>query len=177
MIDVICNDIEKAVKSGAYISALSLALTLPDLCGKAENPNIRTGKRYKDWYKNYIGKYETYDGNEGLYLCEDVVYDLRNKLLHQGSFECENNAKQKESKYDSFFLYFNPDVHDGGAGYIFREGTTNATKSRRLEINAIELIWKIRCCAMAYYKENKERFDFMNVEVKTSGGGVTSVLL
>ena len=32
MIDIICADIQKAVDAGAYISALSLALTLPDWC-------------------------------------------------------------------------------------------------------------------------------------------------
>ena len=83
MIDLICNDIQKAIDAGAYISALSLALVLPDWCGKAEYPNEKTGCRYKKWYSESVGKYETYEGNNGAYLSADVVYSLRNHLLHR----------------------------------------------------------------------------------------------
>lgn len=81
MIDLICNDIQKAIDAGAYISALSLALVLPDWCGKAEYPNKRPGCRYKKWYSESVGKHETYEGNNGPYLSADVVYSLRKYSL------------------------------------------------------------------------------------------------
>ena len=58
MIKRIVDDINKALENNAYFAALSLALTLPDVCGKAEYPNDGTGKRYKKWYDEYVGKYE-----------------------------------------------------------------------------------------------------------------------
>ena len=36
MIDIVCKDIDKAIEAGAFISALSLALNLPDWCEKLE---------------------------------------------------------------------------------------------------------------------------------------------
>ena len=37
MIDKIIKDIETSLENGAYLGALALALTLPDICGKAAN--------------------------------------------------------------------------------------------------------------------------------------------
>ena len=57
MIDKIVSDIRNAIENDCYIAALALALTLPDVCGKAEYPNAGNGKRYKNWYIIYsVGK-------------------------------------------------------------------------------------------------------------------------
>lgn len=43
MINKIIEEIDKSLESEAYLSALSLVLILPDICGKAEyNSNIKT---------------------------------------------------------------------------------------------------------------------------------------
>lgn len=164
MIDIICDDIDKAIASEAYISALSLALTLPDWCGKAEYPNEQTTKRYKKWYSEYIGKYETYEGSEGLYLSEDIVYNLRNNLLHQGSLTCQND-KKKEIKIDKFTLLFNEDTFLGNTSSIYRDTKTGAPKYKEFEVNALNLIMKLKQCARAYYNDNKEKFDFLNIKI------------
>ncbi len=84
------NDVNKALDAECYYSALTLALTFPDICGKAEFPQEKcTGKRYKDWYDEYIGKYEqcpceNCQNTTMPYLSGEVVYSLRNSLLHQG---------------------------------------------------------------------------------------------
>lgn len=166
MINVICDDIKKAVESGAYISALSLALTLPDLCGKAEYPNDGTTSRYKKWYRENVGQYETFEGKEGAYMSADVVYSLRNHLLHQGSLNYDNkDIRQEQNKVDKFLLYFNTDECDGGCSFTSYRGGTNDIQSRSFEVNALNLIMKLRLCAMGYYKENKEKFDFMDIKI------------
>lgn len=166
MINVICDDIKKAVESGAYISALSLALTLPDWCGKAEYPNDVTTSRYKKWYSENVGRYETFEGNEGAYLSADVVYSLRNHLLHQGSLNYDNkDIRQEQNKADKFLLYFNTNECDGGCSSISYRWGTNDIQSRSFEVNALNLIMKLRLCAMSYYKENKEKFDFMDIKI------------
>ena len=47
MILRIIDEIEKALNHDLYFAALNLALTLPDICGKAEYPSLRsTRERY-----------------------------------------------------------------------------------------------------------------------------------
>ncbi len=42
MILRIIDEIEKALNHDLYFAALNLALTLPDICGKAEYPSLRS---------------------------------------------------------------------------------------------------------------------------------------
>lgn len=76
------DEIAVALNQGLYLVALSAALTLPDVCGKAEYPEERVSTRYKKWYSTFVP-----DGN----LPEDSVYALRCSLLHEGN----TNAKDK----------------------------------------------------------------------------------
>ena len=51
MINKIIEEIDKSLESEAYLSALSLVLILPDICGKAEyNSNIKNKERYINWF-------------------------------------------------------------------------------------------------------------------------------
>ena len=53
------QEIRKALENELYFVALSSALTLPDICGKAAYPDERSSrKRYISWYDEEIGKYE-----------------------------------------------------------------------------------------------------------------------
>lgn len=55
MIDRIVHEIRMALSHELYLSALALALTLPDTCGRAEYPNEkRNGIRYKNWCSQYV---------------------------------------------------------------------------------------------------------------------------
>lgn len=55
----------KALDNDCFFSALSLALTLPDICGKAKYPTDGNKKRYIAWYDEYVGAYEQCPGEEG----------------------------------------------------------------------------------------------------------------
>ncbi|HVI40256.1 MAG TPA: hypothetical protein VM577_06320, partial [Anaerovoracaceae bacterium] len=90
MILKLIDDMNKALDAECYFSALALALTFPDICGKAEYPQNGPTKRYKDWYDEHIGKYEQCLSEQNQeppmpYLSGEVVYSLRNSLLHQGT--------------------------------------------------------------------------------------------
>lgn len=54
MLMTIIDDVNKSLKAGAYISALSLTLTIPDICGKAEYGDIGNKRRYINWYDEYM---------------------------------------------------------------------------------------------------------------------------
>ena len=59
MIIRLVQDIRKALENELYFVALSSALTLPDICGKAAYPTKQSSrKRYILWYDEEIGKYE-----------------------------------------------------------------------------------------------------------------------
>lgn len=89
------DEIAVALNQGLYLVALSAALTLPDVCGKAEYPEERVSTRYKKWYSTFVP-----DGN----LPEDSVYALRCSLLHEGN----TNAKDKND------IKFQLMTHDSG---------------------------------------------------------------
>ena len=98
MILRIIDETEKALSHDLYFAALNLALTLPDICGKAEYPNLRTGERYKKWYDENVGVTEkppkcTEDEPEMPYLSGEVVYSLRCSLLHEGNPNLQKNGK------------------------------------------------------------------------------------
>lgn len=82
------RDIQKALAAKAYLSALALALTLPDICGKIAYPGLRTGERYIAWFDEYVTKnmypqkypdVQKFDGKK--------IYKLRCAFLHEGSIE------------------------------------------------------------------------------------------
>jgi hypothetical protein len=169
MILRLIDDVNKALDAECYYSALALALTFPDICGKAEYPNERsTKKRYIDWYDDHIGKYEQCpcEGckNKPLpYLSGEVVYSLRNSLLHQGTPNIDiNKIENENNKIDYFELVIESkkpfDIYGDSAG-VNDEGK----KDYRVNVRRLCLI--IGATARGYYEANKDKFDFFNYSI------------
>lgn len=89
VIPIYVDDIKCSLKNKCYFSALSLALTLPDVCGMAEFPNKSVSKRYIEWYDKYIGEFMALDKDaldgDNPWLSGEVIYNLRNTYFHQGN--------------------------------------------------------------------------------------------
>ena len=97
MIQTFLDDIKKARDNKAYLSALALSLTLPDICGKKEyfnTSNMNNRDKYIKWFDEWIYKYleipkskikkfNNYD--ELIKFDGNVCYGLRNSLLHHGN--------------------------------------------------------------------------------------------
>lgn len=86
----IIDDINRSLDNDAYLAALTLALTIPDICGKAQYPDKGIGFRYKAWYDEHVGAYERCPcdkckESDMPYLSGKVIYSLRNSMLHEGS--------------------------------------------------------------------------------------------
>lgn len=163
------NDVNKALNAECYYSALALVLTFPDICGKAEYPNERsTKKRYIDWYDEHIGKYEQCPCEQCQnmpmpYLSGEVVYSLRNFLLHQGTPNINaDRIKDNNNKIDCFELVIETkkpfDIYGDAAG-IYNGGI----KTYRVNVRRLCLI--ICATARAYYEANKDKFDFFNFAI------------
>lgn len=100
------TDAVKAYQGDAFLSAISLALTIPDICGERSYPDESVGSRYEKWFNkyvahNYLGPDATDDMNEVstasncseraetvpecCYFSGGDCYQLRCVYLHEGS--------------------------------------------------------------------------------------------
>lgn len=164
MIPVYVNDIKCSLRNKCYFSALSLALTLPDICGRVEHPNKNVGEHYIEWYDNYIGSYleanqkELADGNP--WLSGEIVYNLRNTFLHQGSPIVEGSkVKEQANQLDTFALILGDDTKISNFTMNFDIGNGRIVY-RAIGVDVTHLCNTICDCALWYYEKNKERFDF-----------------
>lgn len=164
MIDKLVKDINKALNSEAYFSALALTLSLPDVCGKAEYPNLSVGKRYIKWYDDYLGQYEAYEGAKNPYLSGEVVYSLRNSFLHQVTPNIDRNRiYEQRNKIDDFILIIQPknefDIYCDSS-------SLDSNGEKTYSVNIQRLCFIITHGALAYYNKNKDKFDFLKYKVQ-----------
>ena len=175
MINNLIADLNKALDNNCFLSALSLALTLPDICGKAKFPNEKsTKKRYIDWYDDYVGKYEQCPGYEGRmpYLSGEVVYNLRCSFLHQGNPNLEKEKiKEDCCKIDRFILEtenkkdFNILTDLSSLSESFCGNDKIGETNRTYIVNVRRLCFIISANAKAYYNDNKDLFNFFNFSI------------
>ena len=153
MIDRLINEINIALNNGLYLSALISALTLPDVCGKAEFPNAKIGERYTKWYDEHVK-----DGD----LPSETVYRLRCDLLHEGSVEMRDRDQVK------FKLMTNQFTQQIGLDFCFDVSITHADGSNdhTVKIYVGYLCTAICRAAQSYYQSNKGKFSFLNYEIE-----------
>lgn len=168
MVSRLVQDIEKALNNDLYFAALVSALTLPDICGKAEYPAEESSrKRYTAWYDEQIGNYEKNprDKNDVPYLSGEVVYSLRCALLHEGNPNVKNEKLKLTPRIDHFVLVIEKknqfDIY-GDSSSMEEYGNV---RIRRYKMNIRRLCLIICRVAETYYKENQEKFHF-NYEIE-----------
>lgn len=169
MVNRIIEEIQKSLKQENYLAALTMALTLPDICGKAAEPSLGTGARYKKWYKDNVVLHEkTSDlhGTDMPYLSEEVIYQLRNSMLHQGDPNVDaKSIREEQCKIDEFILFVD-EPYDSGLSVVSYEKELNEKKlkitNRKLEVNLVLTCNRICNAAKEYYERNTKRFDFFN---------------
>lgn len=171
MIQRLINDMNNALSANCYLAALSIALMLPDICGRAAYPNVKSvGYRYKAWYDEFVGKYEVppipegwHDDTKMPYLSGEVMYSLRNSFLHQGTPNIEpTKIKAPENIIDDFVLV----TESENQFDIYSDTSTIYNgKIRSYRVNVRRLCLIIGATASAYYKENKSKFDFFNFTI------------
>ena len=164
------DEIEICLENECYLAALALALTLPDICGKAEYPEKGVGRRYIQWFDQYVGSYQKSQSPYSAdmpYLSGEVVYSLRNNFLHAGNPNIEKEKiKDELCKIDQFCLI---------AGKSLIGDTSRVSYGKELEIKErgytvnVRLLCKRLCqTARGYYLENEYKFSFLNYDmVKT----------
>ena len=164
----IIDEIIKSIENECFIAALALALTIPDICGKAEYPSANIAERYIKWYNKYIGDYEKCPdpyGTDMPYTSGELVYNLRNSLLHQGTPNVDaSKVKEERCRIDKLVLTISRAYDRGTSMVSYGKGCT--ITERMLEVNIVNLCSKLCATAKGYYAENKNKFDFFQYELK-----------
>lgn len=73
--DIILGRIDEAemcLENEWFIAALTLALTLPDICGKAEYPDETVTARYIQWFNTYANNRPI----KALFLLLKLLYSI-----------------------------------------------------------------------------------------------------
>ena len=105
-INLVFDAIEKHLENKDFVSALMLALTIPDALGKLKYPNRGVAYRYINWFnenvRNNMGLLPLdtfYEDWQSPMMKGKVCYHLRCHLLHE-----LNNDIKTETGIDDFVL-------------------------------------------------------------------------
>lgn len=159
MIDLYIKDIRNCLENKCYFAALSLTLTLPDICGMIEYPDeTSVTKRYINWYDKYIGdqlKNQRFDKSES-YISGEIVYNLRNQFLHQGNPNIDREkVKEEVNRIDRFILELGDEIAVQECRGVFEAGNASF---RSAYLNIAHLCESVCLTAEWYYSINKDKF-------------------
>lgn len=155
------------MKKECYYAALTLALTVPDICGKAEYEGMRNKERYITWYDENIGKVQKElgkldDGTPFMpYLSGKLVYNLRCNVLHAGVADLDKDKISEERNQITKFILRIPQKSRAkvyGAEFNTEYQYTNNVKSpiRIYEVDIPLICNLIANCAEEFYSKNKD---------------------
>ena len=169
MIERIVSEIRMALSHELYLSALALALTLPDTCGKAEYPDEdHNGVRYRNWCSQYVitDRCDSPYGYDMPYLNEEIIYSLRNSLLHQSTPNVEKSTiHESRCKIDKFELVATKDNSANGDLSMVSYGKDMCIVHRELQVHISHLCYILCTAAENYYRNNKGKFDFIKYSI------------
>ncbi|NKG22229.1 hypothetical protein [Paeniglutamicibacter terrestris] len=104
-----------AIRSAAtqqnWYSALTLALTMPDICSKLARPNAKPGPRFVEWVdKNFTPKYTSpmpglLSDEKMIWISGTDFYALRCAVLHEGSFDTTKHMKNEIDRVFREFMF------------------------------------------------------------------------
>ncbi|MGP5227585.1 hypothetical protein [Arthrobacter rhombi] len=106
--------VRTAVEQKNWYSALTLALTLPDIASKLAWPNTKQGTRFVRWIdQNFSHKYtsrltESYTDKGTVWINGIDFYALRCAVLHEGSFDTAGNMKNAVDRVFREFQFTSP---------------------------------------------------------------------
>ncbi|WP_100065884.1 hypothetical protein [Miniphocaeibacter massiliensis] len=178
--------ITHSLKQKCYIPALALALTIPDICGNIEYPNLITSKGYRKvkkqytkWFDEYVSLYYTdyteFDKDKKIpknpYFTGRMCYDLRCSFLHSGTSKIDaqnfKNLNDKKSIYEYKFKLCVNGADSYGTSF-FNHDLVNGKQKKEyhITINVEDLCYYIVNSAKIYYnKTDKNKFIDYNINI------------
>ena len=176
MVTKIVDDISRSLENECYLAALSLALTLPDICGKAEYSHEGSSKkRYIDWYQENIGYYEkdistseTPELADLPYMSGELLYQLRCSFLHSGDTDIDvDKIFEPQNKLTSFTLEIreSDDLLASSSSANLRYNQVGDVEEREYEVGIVRICKILSAVALKYYRENSEKFTFFSYNI------------
>lgn len=80
--------VRESLQQKNWYAAVAVALTLPDICGKLQQPSAGSQARYVDWCTTYLTP--KYTSSDHVFLSGKDAYALRCAVLHEGSDDVVN---------------------------------------------------------------------------------------
>jgi len=91
--------VKKAIQHENWYAALAIALTLPDICGKLQNPSLGSTKRYIGFFNDFLKPKYVYKigalQREHEFLNGNDMYALRCSFLHSGTVDISSERIQE----------------------------------------------------------------------------------
>ena len=183
-VELIVTEIEKNISAGNYLSALHLALSIPDMLGKIVYPNLRAWKPYVKWFDDNVRDSifgllysdEFYLSKECPRISGEVCYALRCKLFHEGT-----NDLTEKVHINEFVLSMSDDefVRGNVAGKDYEFEKWNSETNEVPEVNYLYVGCKKLCkdivlAAKQFVKENPH-LEYPKLRINKNGGRVSDV--
>ena len=159
MIEHLVNEIERCLKNDLQITALTMALTLPDTCGKVYHPQASVSNRYTSWYDDHIlaPKSELIgDTSKRFLISGNVVYKLRCAMLH----ESNPTVVGTEENITHFSLIWRPASSCSRVPieHCIELDENGAPQQQAISIDIVSLCQDICEAALLYYRKTKSIF-------------------
>lgn len=179
----IIKEIRFALDKESYLSALSLALTIPDICGKVYQPKLQykkgdVEKRYANWYDDHIYNYDHVPNFRKVnYLNGYFMYALRTALLHDGDIDINEGiisaikqSKKQKKKDEEKFNNIDPEINAIKISLKYPDKATYGVSSIdysdlytegkiSMEIDIAQIIQHLLLTAEVFYDKNKITFE------------------
>lgn len=180
-VEIFIKDIKKALDNDCLWTALSLTLSIPDICGKMSYPNEKPKDRFIKWFDEYLGQYEKFpikkDEIEMPYLNGKLFFQLRCAFFHEGTNNVEGNKTSFDLESFQFIICEKNDfdiypdfISSSTPEWVYSDGTKKTGKtSYTMEINIRNICNKIIWVTEAFLKkdcQDKEipQLNFYNFE-------------
>ncbi|KNZ41388.1 hypothetical protein [Acetobacterium bakii] len=81
------NSVRLSIENKNWYSAIFIALSMPDICGKLARPNLGSQARYIEWFDSYLLELNSsiFNGDMAIFLTGRDCYALRCSILHEGT--------------------------------------------------------------------------------------------
>jgi len=93
------NALETSIQTENWYSVLFISLSLPDICGKIDNPSATSKQRTIEWFDKYLKPFYTRKIGpsqiEYTFLSGSDFYALRCAYLHEGSDDITGQRAQE----------------------------------------------------------------------------------
>lgn len=169
------GDIRRGLDAKAYLSALALALTLPDICGNLMYPKMNVGDRYEKWFDEYVSpSFNEPDGSEfsGIYPRFDgrLCYELRCAYLHSGNVAVVSKGQALINEFELCVVEdYEFEASASRFGFI-SDSVSNTDEDQGIKATYIRLDVRSFChqicaAAEAFYENYGDVFDFGDTHV------------